>query len=509
MMRTVVVATGDLHSMTALTERHPLPALPIMDRPIIIHLVAHLAAQGINEFDFILSHLPEKLETLLQNGEQWGCTFRFHLAKNADQPYGALKSLGQTSGDDPVLLCHADRLPLIDVATTMPSSERPAPVMFYLRGKNTPGEDEWTGWAWFPWRLAADLPAAADEKDLQKHLVSLARDHGTIVDVDESLNVRSYDRIIDSQNLALSGGFPGLICKCRQTKKGIWISKNVTIHPTARLVPPVFIGQNCRIEAGAKIGPNTAIGMNCIFGPRCLVEDSLIFTGSSVGEALELERVIVDGNRLINARMDTEITVTDNFILGSRTDSDLAGRIRGAFTRLCAAILLIVLSPLLIVTALLLRLFRNGPVLHKMEAVRLPAPSDNVAWRTVEVWSFQCPAEGRDERSAWNRSTVTDMLLRFLPALVNVVRGEIGFVGVPPRTREEVAVLPMDWKTLYLGAKTGIVTEADVHYGRKPTDDELYAAEAVYAATIGIGHDLKLLGRYLGNMSGLTTVVDD
>ena len=30
-------------------------------------------------------------------------------------------------------------------------------------------------------------------------------------------------------------------------------------------------------------------------------------------------------------------------------------------------------------------------------------------------------------------------MLRFLPGLVNVARGEMGFAGVPPRSKEEVA----------------------------------------------------------------------
>jgi hypothetical protein len=67
---------------------------------------------------------------------------------------------------------------------------------------------------------------------------------------------------------------------------------------------------------------------------------------------------------------------------------------------------------------------------------------------------------------------------------------------VAPRSAEQIKELPSDWRTLYLRAKAGIVTEAYVQYGAGPSEDELYSAEAVYSATAGMGHDAKLLFRY-------------
>jgi lipopolysaccharide/colanic/teichoic acid biosynthesis glycosyltransferase len=84
-----------------------------------------------------------------------------------------------------------------------------------------------------------------------------------------------------------------------------------------------------------------------------------------------------------------------------------------------------------------------------------------------------------------------------LPALASVARGDVALVGVPPRSREEIRQLPRDWQTLYLRSKAGIVTEAAVRFPTDPTDDDLYAADAFYAASAGWGYDLKLLARYL------------
>jgi lipopolysaccharide/colanic/teichoic acid biosynthesis glycosyltransferase len=75
---------------------------------------------------------------------------------------------------------------------------------------------------------------------------------------------------------------------------------------------------------------------------------------------------------------------------------------------------------------------------------------------------------------------VGGLLLRFLPALANVVKGDLGLVGLPARSPEEIQALPADWREVYLSGRAGIVTEAAVRCVERPTPDELYAAEALH-----------------------------
>jgi hypothetical protein len=79
--------------------------------------------------------------------------------------------------------------------------------------------------------------------------------------------------------------------------------------------------------------------------------------------------------------------------------------------------------------------------------------------------------------------------------LVNVARGDLRLVGLPPRTPEQVRKLPPDWRALYLRGRAGIisVTLLDVE---QPSEEEVYAAEGAYAVAGGFLHDLGLLFRY-------------
>jgi lipopolysaccharide/colanic/teichoic acid biosynthesis glycosyltransferase/carbonic anhydrase/acetyltransferase-like protein (isoleucine patch superfamily) len=332
-----------------------------------------------------------------------------------------------------------------------------------------------------------------DEKGLGARLLSAG---SSVVEVPKPLSVRSYEEILASHQRVLSKEVSGLVLSGREIDQGIWLSRNVSLHPTAILNAPVYVSENCRIGAGVQLGPNAAVGKNCVLDSRCIVANSVIFPGSYVGEMVEIKDAIADKNCLVNVRLGATVTVTEDFILGSMSERMVGRWLGGILARLMAIVLLALTWPILLATALWLKLRRGGPVLHKKECVRLPTSLEEREWRTFELWSF-CVAPKPQEKAG---GRLRDVLLRFLPGLVNVAKGEMRFVGVSPRDKEEIRQLPSDWRALYLRAKAGIVTEAVVVYGDKPTEDELYSAEAFYSASAGIGHDLKLLAAYLAHI---------
>ena len=486
-MRAIIIAPGERTGMEALTERHAAAMLPLLDRPFLQHVIELLAARGIHEFDFILGHLPEQVEDLLGNGQRWGSRFTFHLARDPAQPYRPLIGLDLAEAYGPILLGHADRLPPTDLAATAGQG-----VFCWQDG----GVTRWAGWACLSAAQVAELPSEADERGMAQHLMgSVARDVGSIV-LPRPPSALSYDDLLDAQRLVLDKGVDGLMVNAHEAEEGIWLSRNVSLHPTAKLVAPVYICQDCRIDVGVQIGPHATIGEGCVLDSHATVADSMVLPGSYVGRGLELDRVIVDRNRLVNVRLGTGVTVYDDFILGNLADRHFRAWFARRLSRAVATCLLLLASPVLLLTALCLRLFREGPVFYSREVVHLPAASEDVHWRVLKLWSF---LPGLPDSSLG----ISDLLFRFLPALFNVATGDLYFVGVAPRAKDEIADLPDDWRALYLRSKAGIVTEAYVNWGTHPTEDEQYAAEAFYSVSVGIRHDLRLLVRYFIRLLGI------
>src|SRR5579884_2167414 len=104
-MRAIILATGVSPEAPFLYDHYPVPMIPLVDRPFIQHVVEVCARDGVSHFDFVLHHLPEKIEHHLGDGTRWGSTFTFHLARDESRPYRLLKSLDFSSaGNEPILI---------------------------------------------------------------------------------------------------------------------------------------------------------------------------------------------------------------------------------------------------------------------------------------------------------------------------------------------------------------------------------------------------------------------
>ncbi len=363
-MKAVLILAGENRELHPLNDQTPVPMLPLLDRPFVQHVVESLVAQGFLEFDVLLCNIPEAIERFLGDGTRWGCTFRYHLVRDPERPYRHLRALRFGDGITPVLLAHGDRLPLLDVAAARPSEEDPG-IVFFDTGKGEDGEDvpfyAWSGWAWVPSSILAEMPADLDEAGLGGFLSQRIDGDADRFQVKNLLNFNSFEGLLQANRQVMEGEGEGFLLSGRQTDPGIWISRNVSLHPMARLEPPVYIGENCRIGMGVKLGPNAVLDSDCVLDKGCTVENSLILPGSYVGQALELADVIVDRNRLVNVRVGAAVTITDDFILGSLKENRFRKWFAAAASRLTAALLLVVFSPVILLTALFLRAAGRRP----------------------------------------------------------------------------------------------------------------------------------------------------
>jgi NDP-sugar pyrophosphorylase family protein len=476
-MRAILIATGGRDGAAPLIDRYPDPLLPLLDRPFLQHVIEYLARQGIRHFDIVLSHRPEVVERYFGDGTRWGCTFTYHLARDPERPYRTLRTL-DVQGEEPILLGHADRLPSLDADAITRSECGTLPLV----SESDSGEVAWTGWT----RLSPEDFSSIDpdwvERDLAAHLLTLPANHV----VERGLDTGTFGALLASQQMVLSKQFAPLFLTGREIEPGVWLSRNVSLHPTAKVTAPVFIGEDCRIGPDVQVGPHAVIGRGCILGRACVVTRALIFPENYVGADLELDNVVVDRNRIL--RGEGTAIETDAFLLGSLSGGRPNGRAVRLVSRLVALALLVVTAPVLFLTALWLRLTRPGPVLLRKEAVVIPEPA-GARRRTCVLLSFSPSASAADGPG------VRNILLDLLPALVSIVRGEMSFVGVRPRSAEEVEKLSPEWRSLYLSCKAGLITEENV--GGSCSDDERYAAEAYYAAAGDWRYDLRLVCSYL------------
>ena len=470
-MIAVIVAATREPAMYGLDKHLPLALFPLADRPLLHHIVDCLAAQGIRRFEFLLGHLPQKVETYFVDGARWGCTFHFHLMRSEQNPLRLAETIA--SGlDDEILLGRGDRLPEFDLSSPL------TPTLLLTKSR------EWTGWAVLPRtsRPFADLDQYVSGKS------AVAAAFSELV-VEREVNFESAHGLLQAQHDILTGAFSGSSIGLRPTQPGIWISRNVSLHRSVQLQAPVYIGPNCKIEQGARIGPSAVIGEGCIVDEQSSVVNTLVAPGTYIGQGLELEHVIVDRNRLVNAKIGTAFLVSESFLLSGLARQRKPRLRQRLASTLAASALLVLPAPIVALTLLFLWLGRKGTLVRE-QAVSIPAIDDPRVWRHCEYLRFRLdePAE-----AGWWIDFATEVW----PGIVSVLKGDLFLIGVKPRSPREVQRLPSDWRALYLNSKAGLITEASVMFGKSPSEDELYTAEAYYSATGGFRHDLNLLRLYL------------
>lgn len=319
-MKAFLIATKELLNVDILSGRIPAVMMPLLDKPFIQHVVEYLTEQGITDFEVVVCHRPEKIKGLLGNGERWGVNIKYHVVENPAQSYKPLQFLKMEQND--VLIANADRLPDLDLKNKDYKNKRFDAILFNtLDTQKTENDEsfEWCGWAW----LSKSFLNQMKEFDEKAICESPGQKQGKAVKteyVKQILSAATLSDLLSSQEKTMTKKFHGLHSVARQVEPGIWLSRNVELQPDVKVLPPVYIGEDCRLIKGCQIGPNTVIGNNCVIDKYSVVKNSVIMPGTYIGEDLELSHSLADKNLLINIKIGSEIQVSDDFLIGSITD---------------------------------------------------------------------------------------------------------------------------------------------------------------------------------------------
>jgi len=174
--------------------------------------------------------------------------------------------------------------------------------------------------------------------------------------------------------------------------------------------------------------------------------------------------------------------------------------IKRAFDVFASGIALIVLSPIMLITALVIRLYDHGPAFYRQTRL-------TKGGRTFQVLKFRsmkvsAESDGVARLASENDDRITPIgkvirAIRFdeLPQLINILKGEMSIVGPRPE-RPEIAeqyLKELPAFSLRLQVKAGLTGYAQV-YGRYNTEpaDKL-KMDLMYINNMSIMEDLRLI----------------
>lgn len=325
-MKAMILAAGVGSRLDPLTRNIPKPMVPIVNRPVIEHIIDLLKRHNFTDIMINLYYLGDIISSHLGDGSKFGVNIHY---SNEDELWGDAGSVKRcedfftegpnepflvVGGDDisdkdlsKLVKSHKDNKALATIGLSLvddPSeygivlmNERGRITRFMEKPKgefifsNTAN----TGVYVFDQSIFDFIPRGTfygfghnlfpslleQKKPIYGHLTSSYwRDVG---------NLSVYRA---THRDALNGKV-SLIIPMKEARKYIWMGTNVEIDPSAEVGYPVAIGDNVRIEAGVSILENTVIGNGCVVEMGACLKDTILWDGAVVQRGTQLERCVV------------------------------------------------------------------------------------------------------------------------------------------------------------------------------------------------------------------------
>lgn len=341
-MKAVIMAGGKGTRLRPLTCSMPKPMVPVVNRPMMEHVIHLLVAHDFTELACTLCYMPEAIQGYFGDGSSMGCKITYSVEDTPLGTAGSVRALGDFL-DGTFLVISGDALTDIDLASAVAfHRKKGAAATIVLTRVATPLEygvvivDN-------DGRITRFL-----EKPSWGEVFSDTVNTGIYVLEPEIMkNVNPSCEFDFSKNLfpmLLSEGYPmygyiadgywcdvGNLDQYRKTSQdilegkvavkipgdlvddGIWVSEGAEIGNMAALRPPVVVGAGARIEAGALVGEYSVVGPSCIIAEGASVRRSILSTGCFIGSGAEAHGAIL-GSR-VSAKAG--VSIQEGAVVGS------------------------------------------------------------------------------------------------------------------------------------------------------------------------------------------------
>ncbi len=322
-MKAMILAAGVGSRLDPLTRNIPKPMVPIVNKPVMEHIVEMLARNGIREIMVNLHYLGDQIREYFGDGAKWGVEVHYSPEEQLWGDAGSVKRCEDffdedtfvvVGGDDladidlqRLLRFHTDKKALATIALSLvddPSEygiallndrgrisrflEKPRGEVIFSNSANT-------GVYVFD-RHALELIPKGVRYGFGNNLFPMlleqrTRFYGYLTSSywKDVGNLRQYQ---EAHRDALSGRvsikLPG-----NEVRKYVWMGENVEIDPSAEIGYPVVIGNNCRIEKGARLLEYSILADNCVLEEGAVVKQSVLWDGACVMRKTILERCVV------------------------------------------------------------------------------------------------------------------------------------------------------------------------------------------------------------------------
>lgn len=337
------MAGGKGTRLRPLTSERAKPMAPILNRPILEHIIYLLKSQGIKDIIITTCYKKDQIENIIGNGSRFGVSIDYVLETHPLGTAGSVKEAadrltdtflvvsGDALTDFPLreaVLAHRRQKALATMIVTEVEDPRPYGIVLtepngrVRRFLEKPSEDEVfsneinTGiYVLEPEVLAGCPPGKPYDfsRDLFPKMLHAGQDLFVHRCDGYWTDIGACDQYVRANLDALNGRV-----KLSDTNPGheqvLWIDQKAEVHPHAYLVPPVMIGPGTRLKGRCRVGPGTVLGAGVEVQRGAIIERSVVLNDCQVGENASIMGAVLGAQVTVG----TEGTVMDGAVLGDR-----------------------------------------------------------------------------------------------------------------------------------------------------------------------------------------------
>jgi len=346
-MKAVIMAGGEGTRLRPLTSNAPKPMLPLVNAPMMEHIVGLLKKHGFDDIVVTVAFMANHIRTYFGDGSDFGVRMVY---ATEETPLGTAGSVRNAMDelDERFLVISGDVLTDLDLTAIVDQHEATGALatIGLVRVENP-----------LEFGIVITREDGAIERFLEKpswgQVFSDTINSGIFVLEPEIFDHIAPDRPVDFS----SEVFPALLAEGKpiygavgegywedvgtleaylrahkdildgrvrvdipgfEIGDGVHVGEGAEIHPDARVVGPAVIGENCRIEAGVRLGPYTVLGTNVRVRVGTDLERVVVHDNSYLGEGVRLRGTIVGRSCDLRngVRADEGVVLGDECFIG-------------------------------------------------------------------------------------------------------------------------------------------------------------------------------------------------
>ncbi|OFW55936.1 MAG: hypothetical protein A2W01_05680 [Candidatus Solincola sediminis] len=346
-MKAVIMAGGQGTRLRPLTSNQPKPMLPVVNQPMMEHIIRLLGRYGFEDLVVTLQFLPTLITNYFGDGSEWGVKMEYSTEYLPMGTAGSVKNSAYLL-DDTFLVISGDCLTDIDLSkvidfhrlskamATITLIRVDNPLEFGIVVTDGEGHIErflekpnWgqvftdtinTGIYVLEPEVLDHIPEGQSfdfSKDLFPFLLKEGYPlygyvaDGYWCDIGNFEQYMSAHKDILDRKVQLDPiGF--------RLAEDVWVGEGVDIEEGVEIRGPVLLGDHCRVEKGSILREYTVMGNNVVAKRDSFIHRAIIYDNSYIGTGCHLRGCVVGKNCDLkgNVRLEEGVVVGDECLIG-------------------------------------------------------------------------------------------------------------------------------------------------------------------------------------------------